>query len=78
MAEVGRLRLETDIGVSITEVVGSDELEGKPVGTMYIGIDSSQNKRTIKGNYPGDRSRVKHWVTNVALFELRKMLLPLD
>ena len=78
MAEVARLRLEADIGVSITGVVGPDELEGKPVGTMYIGIDSSQNKRTIKGNYPGDRSRVKRWVTNAALFELRKMLVALD
>ena len=78
MAEVGRLRLEADIGVSITGVIGPDELEGKPAGTMYIGIDSSQNKKTIKGNYPGDRFRVKRLVTVAALFELRKMLLALD
>ncbi len=78
MAEVARLRLGADVGVSITGVIGPDELEGKPVGTMYIGIDSSQNKKTIEGNYPGDRFRVKRWVTNVALFELRKMLLALD
>jgi len=78
MAEVGRLRLEADIGVSITGVIGPDALEGKPVGTMYIGIDSNENKKTIKGNYPGDRFRVKRWVTMVALFELRKMLLALD
>ncbi len=78
MAELARLRLEADIGVSITGVVGPDELEGKPVGTMYIGIDSDKNKRTIKGNYPGDKFRVKRWVTNVALFELRKMLVALD
>ncbi|GAI22309.1 unnamed protein product, partial [marine sediment metagenome] len=71
-------RLEADIGVSITGVIGPDELEGKPAGTMYIGIDSSQNKKTIKGNYPGDRSRVKRWVTIAALFELRKVLLALD
>ena len=78
MAKVARLRLEADIGVSITGVISPDEVEGKPAGTMYIGIDSSQNKKTIKGNYPGDRARVKRWVTNVALFELRKMLLALD
>jgi len=78
MAEVARLRLEADIGVSITGVIGPDELEGKPVGTMYIGIDNGKNERTIKGNYPGDRPRVKRWVTTAALFELRKMLVALD
>lgn len=78
MAEVGRLRLEADIGVSITGVIGPDELEGKPAGTMYIGIDSNESKKTIKGNYPGDRFRVKRLVTVAALFELRKMLLALD
>ncbi len=77
MAEVARLRLEADIGVSITGVIGPDELEGKPVGTMYIGIDSSENKKTIKRNSPGDRFRVKRLVTVAALFELRKMLLAL-
>ena len=78
MAEVGRLRLEADIGISITGVIGPDELEGKPAGTMYIGIDSSGNKKTIKGIYPGDRFRVKRLVTAAALFELRKTLLALD
>jgi len=79
MAEVGRLRLEADIGVSITGVIGPDELEGKPTGTMYIGIDSSQNKRTIKGNYPArNRSWIKRLVTVAALFELRKILVALD
>jgi len=78
MAEVGRLRLEADIGVSITGVIGPGELEGKPAGTMYIGIDSSANKKTIKRNSPGDRFRVKRLVTVAALFELRKMLLALD
>ena len=78
MAEVGRLHLEADIGVSITGVIGPDELEGKPAGTMYIGIGTSRNKKTIKGSYPGDRFRVKRWVTVAALVELRKMLLALD
>jgi len=78
MAEAGRLHLEADIGVSITGVIGPDELEGKPAGTMYIGIDSSGNKKTITGSYPGDRFRVKRWVTVAALIELRNMLLALD
>ena len=78
MAKVSRLRLETDIGISITGVIGPDGLEDKPAGTMYIGIDSSENKKTIKRNYSGDRSRVKRLVIVAALSELRKMLLALD
>ena len=30
--------MESDIGISFTGVAGPDELEGKPVGTVYIGI----------------------------------------
>jgi nicotinamide-nucleotide amidase len=79
MAEAGRLRLEADIGVSITGVISPDELEDKPVSTTYIGIASGQNKKTIKGNYTArNTSWIKRWVTNSALFELRKMLLALD
>jgi nicotinamide-nucleotide amidase len=78
MAEVGRLRLEADIGVSITGVIDPDEVEDKPVGTIYIGINSSGDKKTLESNYPGDRARVKRLVTADALFELRKILLALD
>ena len=30
--------MKSDIGISFTGVAGPDELEGKPVGTVYIGI----------------------------------------
>ena len=30
--------MESDIGISFTGVAGPDELEGKPVGTVFIGI----------------------------------------
>lgn len=76
MAEAARLRLGADIGVSITGVINPDEREDKPVSTTYIGIDSGRDKKTIKGNYTArNTSWIKHWVTNSALFELRKMLL---
>ncbi|MFC1908145.1 competence/damage-inducible protein A [Chloroflexota bacterium] len=78
MAKAARLRLEADIGVSITGVIGLDKLEGEPVSNTCIGINSSTTKRTIKRNYLGDRSRVKRWITTTTLFELRKMLISLD
>jgi len=77
MAEAARLRLGADIGVSITGVAGPDELEGKPVGLAYIGIDDGKSSKLVKGNYPGDRFRVKRQTTTTALFELSKMLATL-
>ncbi|MEH7250502.1 competence/damage-inducible protein A [Neobacillus niacini] len=38
--------LEADIGISFTGVAGPDELEGKPVGTVYIGI-ATRGKQTV-------------------------------
>ena len=74
MAEAIRSHLAADIGVGITGVAGPDELEGKPVGTVYIGIDDGKNKKVIEGRYPGDRARIKRRAATAALFELRKFL----
>jgi len=78
MATAARLRFEADIGISTTGVAGPDEIEGKPVGTVYIGIDWAESQKVIASNYPGNRIWVKHRVTSAALFELRKMLVALD
>jgi nicotinamide-nucleotide amidase len=79
MAEVARSRFRADIGIGITGIVGSEALEGKLGGTAFIGIDDGKNKRIINRIYPtGDKSRVKLWVTNGTLFELRKVLLTLS
>jgi len=74
MAEAIRSHLAADIGVGITGVAGPDELEGKPVGTVYIGIDDGKNKKVIEGRYLGDRARIKRRAATAALFELRKFL----
>ena len=78
MAEAARSRLGADIGVSTTGVAGPDEIEDKPVGMAYIGIDDGKRNKVIKGNYPGDRVRIKRLITTDALFELKKVLAALD
>ncbi len=75
MAEAARGRLVADIGVGITGVAGPDELEGKPVGTVCIGIDDGKKKKVVAGRYPGDRARIKRRATTAALFELKKVLV---
>ncbi len=74
MAQAARLYLRANIGMSTTGIAGPDEVEGKPVGMVYIGIDDGRTVRVVPGNYPGNRIQIKRRATNAALFELRKML----
>jgi nicotinamide-nucleotide amidase len=46
LAENVAALVSADIGISFTGVAGPDELEGKPVGTVYIGI-SIKGKQTV-------------------------------
>ena len=78
MAEASRLRLGADVGIGITGIIGPGELEGKPAGTMYIGMEGSRSKQTLKRNYPGDRFQLKRRAAFAALFELIKMLIAQD
>lgn len=52
--------MNADIGISFTGVAGPDELEGKPVGTVYIGI-SIKNKpvQVEKLNFGGSREAIR-------------------
>ncbi len=75
MATTAREKLRTSIGVGLTGVMGPVEIEGKPVGTIFVGIDDGQYTRSYAGNYPGNRIQVKQRAVTSALFELRKILL---
>lgn len=46
LAENVAALVSADIGISFTGVAGPDELEGKPVGTVYIGI-AIRGKQTV-------------------------------
>jgi nicotinamide-nucleotide amidase len=52
--------LNTDVGISFTGVAGPDELEGKPVGTVYVGI-YIKGKHTLakKLELAGDRESIR-------------------
>jgi nicotinamide-nucleotide amidase len=47
LAENVRKLCQADIGISFTGVAGPDPLEGKPVGTVYIGISTSDNRTDV-------------------------------
>lgn len=75
MATIARDKLGTAIGVGLTGVTGPIEIEGKPVGTIFVGIDDGQRKKSLTKNYPGNRLQVKQRAVTSALFELRRILL---
>lgn len=62
MAENVRKLLDADIGISFTGVAGPDEQEGKPVGTVFIGMafrngESAVERLNLSGSRTSNRIR---------------------
>lgn len=76
MAEQARTLVGSDLAVSLTGVAGPDELEGQPVGTVFIGL-ASVNGVTSHKVMIGGRSRadVRYIATLHAFNLVRKALL---
>jgi nicotinamide-nucleotide amidase len=77
MARGARRVFGANIGISTTGVAGPDELEGKPPGTVWVGLaaDDAGEARTFRA--PGDREQIRRWAEQAALDLLRKYLLTL-
>ncbi|MGP4080153.1 competence/damage-inducible protein A [Pseudalkalibacillus sp. R45] len=75
MAENVRELFNSDYGISFTGVAGPNEMEGKPPGTVYIGIASSQGTDVYPLRLAGDRNAVRTRTVNYGLFYLLKELV---
>lgn len=67
MAAGARRALEADVGLATTGVAGPAPHDGKPVGTVYIGIDSPFGAHVHKYLFSGDRSAVRDQTCAAAL-----------
>ncbi|KAK4042453.1 putative competence damage-inducible protein cina protein [Parachaetomium inaequale] len=66
----------TDWGVGTTGVAGPDQQDGKPVGTVYIGIAGPEGGRAWGPFlFPGPRERVREATVMEALARLREALV---
>ncbi|MFQ5933011.1 MAG: competence/damage-inducible protein A [Dehalococcoidia bacterium] len=74
MAQLCRERLGADFGVSVTGVAGPDSSEGKPPGTMFVGIASSKDVRSFDPEVYGNRPLMKQRAAIAALFQLQRRL----
>jgi PncC family amidohydrolase len=75
MARACRQRLGADLGVGITGVAGPDPLEGKPAGTVHIGLDDGAAPQAMSYVFAQGRAAVKRRAVTTALALLRRALL---
>jgi nicotinamide-nucleotide amidase len=74
MAEAVRGELGADIGIGVTGIAGSDDVEGKPAGTCYIAVSAGDRTESREIRRPGRRDVVKHFFAQSALDLARRVL----
>lgn len=75
MAEGACRVLGVDCAVSATGVAGPAEMEGQPVGTVFIGSCVDGASRAVFTPFDGDRESIRRQTVAAALNELRLRLL---
>jgi nicotinamide-nucleotide amidase len=74
LADNVRRMTGTDVAVSVTGVAGPSELEGKPVGTVYIGISHDQGTVVKQLQLSGNRETIKLRAAKRALYLLWELV----
>ncbi|ETI68786.1 competence/damage-inducible protein A [Neobacillus vireti] len=75
LAENAARILAADVGISFTGVAGPDELEGKPVGTVYIGIAVKKSPTIVeKITLSGTRDAIRNRAVKFGCYFLLKNL----
>ncbi|KAI0390876.1 hypothetical protein F5Y17DRAFT_461370 [Xylariaceae sp. FL0594] len=78
MAEEGKVGEEekpTTWGLATTGIAGPTEQDGKPVGTVFIGIASREGSHGLGPfMFPGSRDRIREATVVEALWQLRNLL----
>ena len=74
MARAVRERLGADVGIATTGVAGPEELEGKAVGTVHIGLVWPGGEKHLEQKLPPRRELIKNRTGTLALLELARIL----
>jgi nicotinamide-nucleotide amidase len=75
MAEGARRRLGTDWAVSTTGVAGPEPHDGKPVGTVYLGVAGPGGSTAHELAAAGDRAAIRAAAVHAALERLTEALV---
>jgi len=63
-----------DIGIATTGVAGPDPQDGKPVGTVFIGIATATGTSSVALHLSGSRDDIRSAVVSESLVELTRLL----
>lgn len=74
MAAGARAALGADIGISATGVAGPEPHDGKPVGTVYIGIATAAGTTGYEYLFSGSRAEIRGQACGAALERLLEEL----
>ena len=76
MARGIKLRANSDYGISVTGIAGPDGgSDEKPVGTVFIGYADTEQVRSVRFVFPGDRELIRWRSSQAALDYLRRRIL---
>ncbi|MBC7426105.1 MAG: competence/damage-inducible protein A [Bacteroidia bacterium] len=76
MSEAIRKKLGTDYSIAISGIAGPDGgTTEKPVGTVWISVSSADKTITELRHFPGDRINIIGRTANIALDNLRRLIL---
>ena len=74
MTQGCRDRLGADVAVATTGIAGpGGGSSDKPVGLVYIGVQTPEQERVTRHLFQGDRWSVRHWTAVAALDEVRRI-----
>ena len=74
MAAGARGLFGSDLALSLTGVAGPEAHDGKPPGTVCLGLATAGGERAWTFRVPGDRDMVRRWAEQAALDALRSHL----
>lgn len=75
MAEGAARLLDAQVAVALTGVAGPPEMEGRAVGTVFLGSWVEGDRRVVELHLHGDRDRIRNDAAGHALDHLRHRLL---
>ena len=78
MADGARRTCGADLGVSTTGVAGPDDHDGKPVGTVFIGVATAEGSMSFPYSFEGTRAEIRALACGAALERLQEALASLS
>ena len=74
MAEGARRACDADVGIATTGVAGPEAHDGKPVGTVFIGVANAEGSTSFAYGFHGDRAEIRQQSCRAALDRLLEAL----